>query len=246
MSTHRKLAQGSFLRLSRYCGTVIDEISVRIKNDSLAAVGRVQPISIGSDILCKFCNVHLVLLASESMDAAQILEAVILTKSYISQVPSENVNDIAKLREQERVDRGTVCDAQRLTIRQRQIMFLLVTGKTNKNIALALGVSERTIESHRAVIMKKTGSKSFSALISLALATAETFSWRHAATLKISCLTTRQRQIMELVLSGQLSKNIAADLNISQRTVENHRATIMKRTGAKSLSALACLGLIVA
>jgi ribosomal protein L31E len=36
---------------------------------------------------------------------------------------------------------------------------------------------------------------------------------------------------------------IAADLNISRRTVENHRASIMKRTGSKSLPALARLAL---
>ena len=58
---------------------------------------------------------------------------------------------------------------------------------------------------------------------------------------RLSGLTSRQTQIMEMVLRGDPSKNIAADLNISQRTVENHRAAIMKRTGAKSLPALARL-----
>jgi two-component system CheB/CheR fusion protein len=54
-------------------------------------------------------------------------------------------------------------------------------------------------------------------------------------------LTPRQRQIMDLVLAGHPSKNIAADLGISQRTVENHRASIMHKTRATSLPALARL-----
>jgi two-component system CheB/CheR fusion protein len=59
----------------------------------------------------------------------------------------------------------------------------------------------------------------------------------------IATLTPRQREIMRLVLAGQPSKNIAADLGISRRTVENHRASIMHRTGVKSLPALARLAL---
>jgi DNA-binding CsgD family transcriptional regulator len=57
-------------------------------------------------------------------------------------------------------------------------------------------------------------------------------------------LTPRQQEIMNLVLAGHPSKNIAADLGISQRTVENHRAAIMKKTGSKSLPALGRFGLI--
>ncbi len=55
----------------------------------------------------------------------------------------------------------------------------------------------------------------------------------------IAALTPRQRQIMDMVLAGQPSKNIASDLGISQRTVENHRAAIMSRTHCKSIPALA-------
>ena len=65
--------------------------------------------------------------------------------------------------------------------------------------------------------------------------------WREDAETHLGALTLRQRQIMELVLAGHHSKNIAADLGISQRTVENHRAAIMKKTGSKSLPALARL-----
>jgi two-component system CheB/CheR fusion protein len=57
----------------------------------------------------------------------------------------------------------------------------------------------------------------------------------------IAGLTDRQLQIMDLVLAGAPSKNIAADLGISQRTVENHRAAIMHKTGAHSLPALSRL-----
>ena len=70
--------------------------------------------------------------------------------------------------------------------------------------------------------------------------------WRENAANHLAGLTPRQRQIMEMVLAGHPSKNIAADLGISQRTVENHRASIMKRTGSKSLPALARLALAAA
>jgi two-component system CheB/CheR fusion protein len=66
---------------------------------------------------------------------------------------------------------------------------------------------------------------------------------REVASSRLAGLTARQRQIMELVLAGHPSKNIAADLGISQRTVENHRAAVMKKTGSHSLSALIRLAL---
>ena len=69
---------------------------------------------------------------------------------------------------------------------------------------------------------------------------------RESARTVVAGLTPRQQQIMEMVLAGHPSKNIAADLGISQRTVENHRAAIMTRTGAPSLPALARLAVAAA
>jgi two-component system CheB/CheR fusion protein len=69
---------------------------------------------------------------------------------------------------------------------------------------------------------------------------------RNDAVGHLASLTRRQHQILEMVLAGQPSKNIAADLGISQRTVENHRASIMKKTGVRSLPALARLAFVAA
>ena len=65
------------------------------------------------------------------------------------------------------------------------------------------------------------------------------------AAVDIATLTPRQHEILELVLIGTPSKNIAADLHISQRTVENHRAAIMRKTRAKSLPALGRIGVVL-
>ncbi|KAA0997551.1 hypothetical protein FVF58_48640 [Paraburkholderia panacisoli] len=51
---------------------------------------------------------------------------------------------------------------------------------------------------------------------------------------------------MEQVLIGQPSKIIAAELGISQRTIGNHRTAGMKKTGSRSLPALARLALAAA
>jgi two-component system CheB/CheR fusion protein len=69
---------------------------------------------------------------------------------------------------------------------------------------------------------------------------------RADATARMATLTPRQREILDRVLAGQANKNIAADLGISQRTVETHRATIMTRTGAKSIPALARMAVAAA
>lgn len=58
---------------------------------------------------------------------------------------------------------------------------------------------------------------------------------------RISCLTTRERQIMELVLAGKYNKVIADELNISMRTVEVHRANLFDKMQVKTAVELANL-----
>lgn len=53
-----------------------------------------------------------------------------------------------------------------------------------------------------------------------------------------SRLTAREREVMDHVVAGRLNKQIAADLNISEKTVKAHRAQVMRKTGAGSLADL--------
>jgi two-component system, chemotaxis family, CheB/CheR fusion protein len=63
-------------------------------------------------------------------------------------------------------------------------------------------------------------------------------SMREAAARRIAGLTSRERQVVEMVVDGNPNKQIAYVLGISQRTVETHRATAMKKIGARTLSEL--------
>ena len=52
---------------------------------------------------------------------------------------------------------------------------------------------------------------------------------------RIARLTEREREIMQLVIQGHASKEIALILGISYRTVELHRSRVMQKTGAANL-----------
>ena len=67
---------------------------------------------------------------------------------------------------------------------------------------------------------------------------------RNEAISSISDLTTREREVMQLVVEGCQNKVIANQLGISETTVEAHRSRVMHKTGAKSLSELVRIALI--
>lgn len=55
---------------------------------------------------------------------------------------------------------------------------------------------------------------------------------------RVSALTPREREIMEMVRHGKTSKVIALDLDISERTVEVHRARLMRKMRARTVADL--------
>jgi len=64
-----------------------------------------------------------------------------------------------------------------------------------------------------------------------------------AAEARIPLLTARERQVLEHLVAGRANKVIAYELDISPRTVEIHRAHLMEKMQARSLSDLIRLAL---
>ncbi len=58
---------------------------------------------------------------------------------------------------------------ENLTEREREVMCLVVDGLTNKAVAAELGISEKTVEAHRARVMEKTAASSLSELVKICL-----------------------------------------------------------------------------
>jgi len=101
-------------------------------------------------------------------DAARHLvnavEALIQHKPFFSAKVSETVLDGYL-----KAGHETELPGEPLTPREREIVQLLAEGKSNKEVADTLGISTKTIETHRATIMRKLELKSFAEMVRYAI-----------------------------------------------------------------------------
>jgi RNA polymerase sigma factor (sigma-70 family) len=74
----------------------------------------------------------------------------------------------SQMRQQAEEDRAITSHLAALTEREREVMLLAVTGLTSKEIAQRLAISYRTVEIHRAHVMRKTGASNLLELARIA------------------------------------------------------------------------------
>jgi two-component system response regulator FixJ len=96
-----------------------------------------------------------------------------LTKPFRDQDLLDRINSALKQDAENRAAIEKHADLRRraesLSPREREVLDLIVEGKANKVVAIDLGLSERTVEIHRANVMEKMGARSVAHLVKMHL-----------------------------------------------------------------------------
>lgn len=94
-----------------------------------------------------------------------------MEKPFDEDLLLERINEAIRRDRADRDTRNRQADAAArlasLTPRESEVLWLIVAGRTNKEIAALLDLSNRTVETHRGRIMSKTGARTLADLIAL-------------------------------------------------------------------------------
>ena len=109
-----------------------------------------------------------------AVDAIQKGAFDFIQKPFRDQELLDRISEALSTARKREVERELKSDVQNriatLTKREHEVLDLVVTGKPNKIIAHELGVSQRTIEIHRARVMEKMRAKSLAELVRMHMA----------------------------------------------------------------------------
>ena len=123
---------------------------------------------------------------------------------------------------------------RQLTARQRHIPWVVITAHANVSMAVeamangACGFLEKPYRSHELLRLIKKA-------VAMERTTRKDELRRRELLARFELLSPRERQVMKLVTVGVSNKQIAKQLEISERTVEVHRAKVMKKLSASTL-----------
>jgi RNA polymerase sigma factor (sigma-70 family) len=108
-----------------------------------------------------------------AVDAVKAGALDFVQKPFRDQELLDKIQDALEVDARARADREDLDEItsriDSLTPRETEVMDLVVAGKPNKNIARALGISQRTVEIHRSRVMEKMQVRSVSKLVQLVM-----------------------------------------------------------------------------
>jgi DNA-binding NarL/FixJ family response regulator len=144
-----------------------------------------------------------------------------------------------------------------LTARETEVLKFVAEGLTNEQTALQMEVSIKTVQKHRQSLMNKLNLHHTAGLAGYAVSRnlvfdgdfhrklAHRFNGRSGPspiarnpTRPDKEITPREAQILKLLAKGLVNKQIASELNISIKTVGNHRLELMRRLGIHHVAGL--------
>ena len=126
---------------------------------------------------------------------------------------------------------------EELLRRKTSLSVIVMTGHADVTLAVramqggALDILEKPIDRGRLIALVQAG-------LATARGKAERAVRAEAIEKRIAELSTRERDILRQIIGGHSNKMIARMLNISSRTVEIHRARVMKKMNAESIASL--------